>query len=93
MCKFRNWALMAGLLVALAAQGQRDVPLLGAGSGGSASFPPIALGVHATADNGAATATTVAVNIGTPTAGSTIFCNLRLPFPSADGPDSPSRTT
>ncbi len=40
-------------------------------------FPPITLGVHAATDNGAATATTVVVGPITPTAGSTMVCDVK----------------
>ena len=43
----------------------------------SAAFPPITLGVHAAHDNGASTATTVVVGPMTPTAGSTIVCDVK----------------
>ncbi|MGA2571152.1 MAG: Ig-like domain-containing protein [Terracidiphilus sp.] len=42
----------------------------------NAANPALVLGIHANTDNGASSSTTVAVNLGTPTAGSTIACSL-----------------
>lgn len=46
---------------------------------GVGSFASMSLGVHGFTDNGASTATSVAVAIGTPAAGSTIYCDIRYP--------------
>ena len=63
------WILVHGLF------GQRILlPLM---SSSSAVFPPITLGVHAAHDNGASSATTVVVGPMTPTAGSTIVCDVK----------------
>jgi hypothetical protein len=55
-----------------------QLPLLGAGTTRSAS-QPVTLGVHAFTDNNTTTATTVAVALGTPTAGSTVVCAFKYP--------------
>ena len=46
-------------------------------SSSSAAFPPITLGVHAAHDNAASSATTVVVGPMTPTAGSTVVCDVK----------------